>query len=214
MAGKYSNQDLMTLYPLDRREDYNTSLHTISGSSEIDIRTEFLRTIFGGPGEIPKGQPILIRRMRRDPLTMAKTECGCKDSFTREPDLDTICPICLGEGYLWDEAYVHGYKRVSGSETSLARRVQHEGPGVIYDDTFRFYFPYDANIRQGDSIIEVILDVEGDIEEPARRQRIWRPSVIEQKRLDTGRIEYYIVSCAQRNSIYIEKAELIFINNP
>ena len=205
--------DTMFLYPVDSRSDYKANL-TIPVQGEIDLRSEFENTIYGSLNEVAKGLPLVIRRLRRDPITLARTPCPCTDNLTGEPDRDTVCVYCLGEGYFWDEEIWQGYKVTAGSETSLARRTYHGEAGRIIDDTYRFYFPYNANIIKGDKIIELILDVEGNIARPMRRLVNWDPNSIEEKRLDNGRIEFFIVSCSQSNAIYIEKAALSFIENP
>jgi len=205
--------DTMSLYPLDSRSDYPAELHPVV-RGEIYLRGEFEKTLYGAPGEVAKGHPLVIRRMRRDPITLAREPCACIDDLTGEPDRDHVCVYCLGDGYYWDEEIWTGYKRTAGSETSLARRVYHGPQGKIIDDTYRFYLPWDVNFIQGDVIIELILDAEGNIERPMRRIVKWNANAIEVKRLDNGRIEYYIISCSQSNAIYIDKAELSFIENP
>ena len=205
--------DLMSLYPIDRRADRPAALDISSNmQGEIDLRSEFLKTIYGFGGETPKGMPILIRRLRRDSITLARIRCECSLGISREPDLDTKCPFCLGEGFKFDEEWATCYKTVSGSETSLARRIGHFIPGEILNETYKFYFPYDVNLIEGDSLVEVFLDVEGNIESPVRRKTKWLPSTIEVKRLDNGRVEYYKVSCQNSNAIYIK--DNYFIENP
>lgn len=205
----------MSLYPLDARPDHSSSLDISSGRyGEIDLRTELMKTIFGFGSEISKGIPILIRRLRRDSTTLARIKCECVDELTMEPDLDVLCPFCLGEGFKWDEEWHKCYKTVSGSEGSLSRRIEYKGAGKILDETYKFYFPYDANLIQGDRIVEVMLDVEGQIIEPAKRITVWNPNTIENKRLDNGRTEYYIVSCQNSNAIYIDKDTLSYVENP
>lgn len=211
----YRQTDLMSLYPVDPRNDISTSIIGSFGSSEIDLRQEFLKTIYGGPGEITKGMPVLIRRLRRDPITLARQRCTCVDPLTLEPDKDHNCPFCDSTGFYWDEEWWSCYKLAAGSETSITRRRLHWQSGMMTDDTYRFYFAYNANLLLGDEIIEVELDEEGNIAHPARRTWKWTPSTIEVKRLDRGRIEFFIASCAHSNAIYIDKSSpLSYINNP
>lgn len=181
----------------------------------INLRQEFTDLTYGADYNTGIGMLVLIRRLRRDPLTFARTVCPCTDPLTREADLDTICPYCMGDGFFWDEEWARTFKVAIGSTTSKARRHAHSGGGIIAQETYMFFFAYDANIRDGDSIIEVELDEEGDVAQPGRRTIKWSPNIIEQKRLDGhGRIEYYIVSCAKSNAIYIDKETEHYIENP
>jgi len=181
---------------------------------EIDIRSEFMKTLFGHGAETPKGMPVLVRRLRRNATTLARTRCECVDEFTLEPDLDTVCPFCLGEGFKWDEEWHTCYKTIAGSETSLARRETYDKAGTILNETYRFYFFYDVDLLEGDRIVEVRLDVEGKVLEPTTRIIVWKPNTIENKRLDNGRTEYFIASCQNRNAIYIDKDILGYVENP
>ena len=186
-----------------------------SQASGIDLRQEMIDTIYGSLAEEGIGIPVLIRRMRRDEVTGAMTRCACVDPITREPDLDIFCPLCHGMGYYWDEEWFDTYKTVvSGTSASLSDKIRHRQSGNVFTQTYRFFFDYTANLIEGDKLVELALDVEGNIARPYRRTLIWTPNTIERKRLDSGRIEFYIATCQHTNAIYIEKDEEIFINNP
>ncbi len=180
----------------------------------IDLRQEFIDLIFGSFQDEAIGMKLLLRRLRRDPVTLARTKCSCVDPISLEPDRDTVCQFCLGEGYYWDEEWAYGYKVVTGSSTSLSRRIAYMQPGEILTETYRFFFDHSLNILPGDSIVELVLDSEGQIALPYRRLSKWKPTAIEEKRLVNGRIEFYIVTCQKDNSILIDKSNLSYVGNP
>lgn len=207
-------RDLMSLYPVDPRTDYSQEYYGFTGGSEIDLRGEFMATIFGAGSETPKGRPMLLRRLRRDPITFARQKCACVSSMTNEPDRDTICVYCHGVGFYWDEELISGYSVEVGADTTLAHRVEHTRAGQMQQSIFKYWLPYFHNVLEGDMIVELVLDVEGRIAAPARRKAVYYPTTIENKRLDRGRTEFFILSCPSSNIILIDKAEYSYINNP
>ena len=182
----------------------------------ISLRREMTNTLYGSYNEEGIGIPVLLRRLRRDEITLARTPCPCVDSLRLEPDKDTLCPICLGTGYLWDEEWHNAYKViVGGGSASLGSRYAHHEMGLINRKEYRFFFDYTSGLIEGDQIVEVSLDVEGEIAKPIRRTIVWTPNTIEDKRLDNGRVEFYIATCQQTNAIYIDKdTSQGYVNNP
>jgi hypothetical protein len=82
---------------------------SFSGTTEADMRAEFARTLDGGFPEVAKGQPGLLRRMRRDGSGNL-IPCPCVDPITNEPDRDRHCHICV-KGNTWVPT-IHGVKRI------------------------------------------------------------------------------------------------------
>lgn len=121
---------------------------------------------------------------------------------------NTLVHNCLGEGYLWDEELATCYK------VPVKASKNWESAGTMYVEKYKFYFDHNINLLEGDSIIELVLDKNGNIEPPARRLAKWSPEFIDDRRLDTGRIEYYIVTCQRTNLIYIDKENYSFVDNP
>ena len=160
--------------------------------SEVDLRGEMANTLDGSFPEIAKGRYGMLRRMRRD-SNDEKIACDCVHPVTREPDQDTFCPICHGEGWLWDETLLVFYSRVLLSDSA-------DNEAVV------FYLKHDTVIDKKDKIIEFVLDIEGEIVEPRARNAIYRINILVTFRSDEGRVEYLQASC--------EKDNVKFLNAP
>jgi hypothetical protein len=114
-----------------------------SSGKEIDLREEFYEFLYGSNTEIAKGRPGILRRMRTDDdgdLVI----CPCVDEKTGEPDKDTICPYCWGEGYLWDEEWITYYKMLVSSHEGLVRKNQPYKPGMSNIPFVFFYLEHDV----------------------------------------------------------------------
>ena len=99
-----------------------TELWAISGSGgEVDLRQEFYEFLYGSATEVAKGRPGILRRMRNDDGGVL-IPCPCVDEKTGEPDRDTVCPYCWGEGYLWDEEWITYYKLLVSSQEGMVRK--------------------------------------------------------------------------------------------
>src|SRR3990172_8301736 len=86
--------------------------------TEPNMRAEFNAMMDGLWPEVPKAQTFVLRKMKRqttDPIIPGEgflLICDCISSLTYEPDIDHFCPICQGEGYIWEEIFIDGYKLV------------------------------------------------------------------------------------------------------
>lgn len=179
-------------------------LYPALGRTEIDLRQELTRMFHGGPFEIPKGHPMILRRMRRDAngsLILAPSV----DSLTNEPDLDTYDPFSQGERYLWDEEFVIG-RRVVGKSTSagLANKTKFLDAGELNIWTVIFYLEEHHNPTYYDRIIEIALDNDGKAIKPYRRRRIYRPQTVIDFRSDNGRVEFWGLFCSEKDAVLIE----------
>ena len=171
-----------------------SALWPVSGSGrEVDLRQEFYEFLFGSPTEVPKGRPGILRRMREDD-DGELVVCPCVDEKTGEPDRDTICPYCWGEGYLWDEEWVTFYKMIVSSHEGLVRKNQPYKPGMSNIPFVFFYLEYDVVPGSFDKIVEVSLDTEGVISLPYTREAIYPIATAEAFRSDNGRVEYWRVA--------------------
>lgn len=160
-----------------------------SAGTEPDMRQEFINTMTGKYPEVAKSQPALIRRMRRTNGNLIA--CGCVDTITKEPDKDRFCPICYGEGYLWDEEDALIYRVLEDSDTDNALRDQLQAPGLINIPIIVFYIRYDSNITNADKIVRLVLDDEGDVVLPIQRYGIYRINASHDFRADNGKLEYW-----------------------
>jgi len=166
-------------------------LYPLNQDSEIDLRDELNRFLFGSGQEIAKSQRGLLRRMRRDndgELIL----CPCVDSLTGEPDRDRWCPISHSEKYLWDEEYMDFYVLIGLQvESILARADDLFDPGIMNIPLVTIFTTYDKAITKEDKVVELILESGGKPETPIKRRRIIRLSNALAYRSDKGRIEYW-----------------------
>jgi hypothetical protein len=163
-------------------KDYYSS-RKIGYPSEISLRAEFNSLVTGSPIEIPKVIPLLLRVARRDSNDNLMP-CECVDKLTREPDKERLCPLCMGDGYKWDERWEEAYR-------SLTDPKEVEKPaGLINVPLVVFYMRYNVGATEQDKIAQVFLDLEGLPKVPVKRQALYRIQTIEPYRLDNGRVEF------------------------
>jgi len=153
-----------------------------TGSGEISLRDEFITTQDGSVIEISKFHPVLLRLIRK--INGEKVLCECVDILTREPDKDRLCPICLSEGFKFDEVYDKAYKKL------LSPKEIQKPAGLINVPVVVFYMKHNAPVTNDDKIIELTLDSEGLVIQPPQRSEVYRVQHVESFRLDRGRIEY------------------------
>jgi hypothetical protein len=158
------------------------------------MRDEMENMLDGIFPEIAKKQKALVRKFRRDSLNK-RIACDCVDVVTHEPDKDTYCPFCQGEGYYWDESYIDVYKvLVTGmSEGSTNERMI--TPGLLNVPLMVFYIRSSVNLTKEDKLVELVLDTDGQPVEPIKRQELFRIGALVDYRSDNGRLEYWKVAC-------------------
>ena len=171
-----------------------------SATTEPSMRDELIRMFDGVWPEVPKKQPTVLRKMRRD-SNGNTTQCPCVDKITREPDVDTRCPICAGEGFIWDEILIDAYKIVLEGDTGEASRESLITPGLINIPLVVFYTTYDVavvleeNNEVKDKVVELMLDTEGNPILPYKREALYRIGAAIDFRSDQGRLEYWKLTC-------------------
>jgi len=186
------------------------SLHSNStstfdaGGSEVDLRDELDELFFGYKSGIRHGHQTAIRHLRRT-SEGKPIACSCMNEITRDGDYD--CSYCLGEKYLWDEAWYWTYSMYSASNMGLANRLKYMPSGALRVDFKVFFFRYDTNLRYGDKIIEMKLDEEGNLVVPYIRETIYFPQTIQKYRSDNGRIEYIAAPCREEDAIRLDSPE-------
>lgn len=168
-------------------------------SCEVDLRKEFDQIVFGINGCKPHNTLILIRNMRL--LNDNRIKCECFNALTNEANSETECKYCLGEGYIWDERFTRCYSNLIGADGGKANRTRSIMPGEILTDYKVFYLRYDEKISYYDKIIELALDIEGNLQVPYKRKRIYKPETIQENRADNGRIEFITVYAREESSI-------------
>lgn len=161
-----------------------------TGGTEPNMRQELINTFDGSFPEIAKAQTGLLRRMRRT-ANGALIPCPCVDKITKEPDKDRFCPVCMGEGYLWDERRIKHYQVVEDSDIDNAFRNTLRESGLINHPVVVFYIRYDAEITKEDKLITLVLENDGTVKTPLQRERVFRINTVWPYRSDNGKLEYY-----------------------
>lgn len=180
----------------------NSFYSATSGSTEVDIRKEFFHTMYGHGPEIPKSQSGLLRVFRRNSL-LNLIPCPCVDAVTGEPDRETRCPICLGEGNLWDETSIDFYHIKASGQSSLALQDRLRAPGIMNTEVEVFYIPWQFNLTKDDKIVVLRLDKEGSSTTPPTRFQLFRISEVRPMRLDNGRLEFWKIYTYEDSSKFL-----------
>lgn len=171
-------------------------------STEPDMRQELDNTFDGIFPEVAKTQKGLLRRMRRD-TSDNLIQCQCVDILTHEPDVDHFCPVCHGEGYLWDEEWIEFYKVVLRSNVGLSSKEDLIKPGLMNVPLVSFYLRGTVELTEQDRIIELKTDNDGIPSRPYRREFLYRITTALDFRSDRGKLEYWRLDC------YAEKRKFL-----
>jgi hypothetical protein len=159
---------------------------------EVDLRKETKDTFAGSVYEIPKAFKVMLRKFRRNE-NKYRIPCSC--NVAKEGQMHQRCSICLGEGYLWDEHYIDAFKVDIGSDQEKAGASLLTEIGRSKKQFCKFYVQNTVTIDYEDKIIELALDPDGSVIKPERRDLTWTINTLNEKRSDTGRIEYIILYC-------------------
>lgn len=159
---------------------------------EVDLRKETKDTFAGSIYEIPKSFKVMLRKFRRN-ANNYRIPCSC--NVAKEGQGHQKCSVCLGEGYLWDEHYMEVFKVDIGSDQEKAGASLITEIGRTKKQFCKFYVQSSIVINYEDRVIELELDEEGAIIKPEKRKINWTINTINEKRSDTGRIEYIILYC-------------------
>jgi len=162
---------------------------TSSNKGEVDLRAEIHEILFGSTKEVAKGRLFILRRPRRDSNGKIIV-CPCVSGFSQEPDQDTPCEFCWGEGFIWDEQWVTMYKQIVFPRGGAFRRSEPLEAGISYSMTAYFYCEFNIEPTRKDKIIEIDTNMDGLIREYKRlaKFRIISP---EPFCSDNGRVEYW-----------------------
>ena len=191
--------------------------------TEPSMRQELLNTLNGSFPEIAKKTKIVLRKMRRGTLevypegtiSLPWTEvnaaekryrwrsdigndllpCPCTHPVTKEADVDTYCPFCHGEGYIWDESFIDAYKVVIKGDVSNALIDKQKGPGQIASPVAIFYVDYLSPVTDDDKIVGLVLNIDGTPAKPYFRKALYRIGKAIDLRADDGRLEYWKLDC-------------------
>jgi hypothetical protein len=173
-----------------------------SQGTEPNIRAELRKTFDGVSPETPKAQWFILRKMRRD-TNGEMIECDCVDKVTHEPDLDHFCPICHGEGNLWDEIFFETYKVVKQSDVGLGSKEVLIAPGIVNVESVVFYTTYEVNVTEDDKVVELGLNLDGSVQLPYKRKKLFRINTLIDLRSDSGKLEYWKLACIQEDRKFL-----------
>ena len=167
---------------------------------ELDLREEMNRFMFGANDEIAKGALYILRVMRRNDgveyptLSTDLERCDCTErNYQKEPDKEYPCEICDGEGYLFDDKIVPGYKS-SRFEYQDIEKYKSWGKNTVSMSFFYIEYPYP--VSRFDKVIEPIIDIDGHIVTPVKIHHRHNIHMAERFRSDFGRTEYWRCSCS------------------
>lgn len=158
--------------------------------TEPNMRQEMINTLDGKYPEVSKKQPAVLRKLRK-PLQ----RCACVDPNTHEPDKDTFCPFCMGEGYYWDEIAIDVYRVIIKSDVGNALKEHLLAPGLLNEPVVIFYTRSSVDIADDDKIVELVLDPEGQAVQPLQRKKLHRIGTLIDLRSDHGKLEYWKLDC-------------------
>ena len=166
--------------------------------AEIDLRKELNDILFGSREEIAKGQMVVVRRMRRKdgvvyPATTDElVTCSCKLDRHNEPSIDYKCVKCDGEGYLFDEQIVVGYKTNRFEYQDIEKYMPW---GKNTTAISFFYIEYHEDLTRFDKVIEPVIDTNGKMVSPVSPLMKHNVHMAERFRLDNSRTEYWRLAC-------------------
>ena len=163
-------------------------------SKEIDLREELNKMLFGSDEEVPKGQYIVLRRMRRNtgvsyPIKesdLQRCPCAAKQDF--EADRVTLCQWCDGERFLFDDELVVAYKASKFNYVDV--EMPRPESTMAFSQSF-FYCEAPIMPSRFDKIIEPIIDIEGKLISPVQIKIRHNIEMAEPFRSDFGRIEFW-----------------------
>ena len=180
------------LYPSRSSVSLPVTSPVTANTVALNLREEFRALVEGRGGEVPIGQPLILRRMRRDSAG-GLVPCSCVDPVTHEPQRDFPCALCQGRGYLWDEVLVTGYKIIvaAPAASNASVNLRKEEAGHLYLPAARFFFPYDVTVTRDDRVVEIELDADGNAVVPYNRLAIYELTLVRALRGDNGKIEYW-----------------------
>jgi hypothetical protein len=178
--------------PIGKSRFYRSSSIPKTTQKEVDLRKETKDTFTGSVYEIPKSFKVMLRKFRRND-NKYRIPCSC--NVAKEGQGHQKCSVCLGEGYLWDEHYVDTFKVDIGSDQEKAGASLLTEIGRSKKQFCKFYVQDTVTIDYEDKIIELALEPDGTLVKPERRHIVWTINTLNEKRSDTGRIEYIILYC-------------------
>jgi hypothetical protein len=169
---------------------------TTRKSTEIDLRAEMKIILEGNEYTPRRGHWILLRRMDKRQRCVCWNKKGKDDEKYsldkgkyNEPELR--CPICNGEGWVYEDELHLVRRRLVSPEIGLAASETETEIGWMNINYIVFYFQYYVSPDKGDKVIEIELDNDGNPVRPYIMKEVYRIAVAEPFRDQVGRIEFW-----------------------
>jgi hypothetical protein len=143
-----------------------------------------------------RGHWVLLRRMDH------RQKCPCWNRKGKNDNRETLdkgkynepelrCPICHGEGYVYEDELHLTRRRLVAPEIGLAGSEAITEMGFFNINYVVFYFMYYVAPSKGDKIIEISLDDDANPIRPFVHREMYRIALGEPFRDQNGRVEFY-----------------------
>jgi len=168
-------------------------------SEEIDLREEMKIILEGNEYWPRRGHWCLLRRMAKRQRCFCWNEQGKGDEQysydNRKYDEARLrCPVCHGEGWIYEEELHLMRRRLVAPEIGLAASENLSPVGWMNINYIVYYLQYYSNPVKDDKIIEIELDSDGNPVKPYVYKEIYNIAVAEPFRDQLGRIEFWRAS--------------------
>jgi hypothetical protein len=163
-----------------------------SGSSDIDLRSEFSSVVKGSLSEVGRGRPAILRRMNRDVNHNLIMCHQCRTPANKGINSWQVCDVCLGSGFLWQEEWITCYvTSMTGNVRRQSRFLLPHQAGDLPLGARVIYVEAHVNPKMEDQVVLVTLDIEGRPVIPYVRSNIFKTRLIFEHRLDGGKVEFW-----------------------
>lgn len=168
-----------------------------TGAIEIDLRQEFHETLFGAHDEIPKGQIVIFRRMRRKTGIVYPSEeadllaSPAVNPYTHQgPSSNYPDNWAFGEKFLFDDQLIKIYRSYPVMVENMNNIIA-ISPGAIPTGVTYFYMEHWVMPSIYDKIVELVIDQDGIPVSPLKKFVKYSIKSAEKFRSDNGRICYW-----------------------
>ena len=167
-------------------------------AEEIDLRAEMKLMLEGNEYWVRRGHWVLVRNMdQRQRCFCWNKQAHGDDKYNPKDDKEKYnepqlnCPVCHGEGYVYQDELQLTRRRLVAPEIGLANQEQMSDIGWFNVNYICYYLQYFVNPKKGDKIIEIQLDDKGEPVRPFVQKEMYRIAVAEPFRDQLGRIEFW-----------------------
>jgi hypothetical protein len=163
---------------------------------EIDLREEMNLILEGNEYWPRRGHWVVLRRMDKRQRCFCWNKRGhdgekySKDN-RKYMEATLRCPVCRGEGWVYEEDLYLSRRRLVSPEVGLANSETLSPIGWMNINYIVYYFQYYVNPNKDDKIFEVQLDSSGDPVRPFIYLEQYNIAVAEPFRDQQGRIEFW-----------------------